>query len=712
MTRRTAAFAVLLLAPAIAFAGKVKTYTASSPAQFDKAQFQHAVISNEGTVRLSRVLKPLPAAIDATRIWDMAEDKAGNLFVATGDEGKIFKITPAGAVSVAYSGSDSQVLSLLATSDGSVYAGTGPNGHIVRIEPGGPAKLWCETKEGYVWSLAFSEKDQAVFAATGPHGRILRVDRGGKPLTFFQSRQDHILSLVRADDGILYAGTDKQGLVYRIDDAGKGFVLFQAAQAEVRCLQLAGNALYAGTSSPGSRPYGSSSASSSGGGVSKADHPETEVARAAEDGKITLAPSTRDKERETEKPTTAPPPPSPNGGENSVYRIGFDGAVREIYRDKGLVLGLLKLNDRLFIGTGSKGQLLEINEATRERSEIARMDHGQIQRLIPRRDGSILVAASDPARIYMLHEQFANAGTVRSEVIDAKLAARWGAIAWQADLPKGTKLSIATRSGNVAEPDDTWSDWSAELTDAQNASVSSPAARYLQYRVSLSTSDPAASPVLHHLSIRHATLNQAPEVTKLEVPNLDAADVKEPKRLKFKWAASDANEDELVFDLFVRKDGWNDWVRIEEGWAKSEYEWDTTTMPSGNYRFKVVASDRPDNNEESALTGERIGGPFVVANEAPTTAIKLVGVEKGRAMFEATASSPLVRLTAASFALDGGKWANVNPRDGLFDSKAKSFRFQSELLPAGTHVLMFRVKDSAGNIGTADLVFPVKRDEK
>jgi len=88
----------------------------------------------------------------------------------------------------------------------------------------------------------------------------------------------------------------------------------------------------------------------------------------------------------------------------------------------------------------------------------------------------------------------------------------------------------------------------------------------------------------------------------------------------------------------------------------------------------------------------------------------VVGVEKGRAKFEATGSSGLVRLTAASFALNSGKWVNVVPTDGLFDAKAESFRFQSESLQPGSYVLVFRVRDAAGNTGTADVVFTVKRD--
>ena len=52
------------------------------------------------------------------------------------------------------------------------------------------------------------------------------------------------------------------------------------------------------------------------------------------------------------------------------------------------------------------------------------------------------------------------------------------------------------------------------------------------------------------------------------------------------------------------------------------------------------------------------------------------------------------------------------PTDGLFDAKAESFRFQSEALQAGTYVLVFRVRDAAGNTGTADVVFTVKGAEK
>lgn len=705
------AITVALLFPALVVAGKVKTVTASAPAHFDKAQLQQVVVSSEGTVRLARAVKPLGAEIDASRIWDVVEDAAGNLFVATGDEGKIFKIAADGKVTTAFDSEDSQILCLLAAADGSIYAGTGPSGLIVRIDSTGNARILYDSPESYIWGLTFDEKTKTVYAATGPHGRVYAITADGKANVFFQAKQDHILSLARADDGTLYAGTDKQGLVYRVDAKGKGFVLFQAAQAEVRCLVLTDGALYAGTSAPaGARGASSSSAPSTSGGLSMLPRNGPEATRASENSKAGLAASgTREKGSDTDRGNAASAMPAPSSGENSVYRIGFDGAVREVFREKGLVLSVRKQGDRLFVATGAKGQLFEIHEATRERNEVTRLDHGQVQRLLPRRDGSIIIAGSDPAKLYVMHDRFAPKGTLVSEVIDAKLVSQWGSLSWQADTPKGTSLGVAVRAGNVAEPDDTWSDWSAEQTDAQKAAARVPNSRYLQYRVSLTSNDPAATPALNSLSIRHATLNQAPEITSLDVPNLDAANAKEPKRVRLKWSATDANEDELAFDVYVRKEGWKEWVRIEEAWNKNEYEWDTTTLPSGSYQVKIVASDRPDNNEESALTGERVAGPIVVAHEAPTVTVKFAGLDKNRAKIEAAAVSELVRLSSASFALDGGKWTNIYPTDGLFDAKNESFRFLTEALSPGIHVVVLKVRDAAGNTGSADVVFTVEK---
>src|SRR5262249_54213154 len=100
--------------------------------------------------------------------------------------------------------------------------------------------------------------------------------------------------------------------------------------------------------------------------------------------------------------------------------------------------------------------------------------------------------------------------------------------------------------------------------------------------------------------------------------------------------------------------------------------------------------------------------PFVVCHEAPAVTVKTTGFDGDRVVLEATARSPLVRLTSASFAVNGKKWINVFPTDDLFDSKEETFRFLTEPLKPGTYVVVLRVRDAAGNTGSADVVFNVQ----
>jgi hypothetical protein len=706
---------VLLSIPSLAGAAKVKVWHHATPSSYDKAQLRGAVVSSEGAVRLSRQLKPL-AGLDATHVWDVLEDAAGNLIVATGDDGKVFKVTPDGKASVLYTAEDSQVLCLAKAADGAVYAGTGPSGQVIRIEADGKAKVVRPGDGLYIWSLAVDAKTQTVYAGTGPKGAIYRITPDGKASVFYQTKQEHILCLALAADGTLYAGSDKSGLVYRIDAKGKGFVLFSAPQPEVRSLLLTPQAVYAGTSSPTSRRrFGSSSSAGLGnssglanGGSSStsAGGEKPDKVKASEGASAASGQSSSSETKDAEH-VSAPAPSAPSSGENSVFRIAPDGTFREVFRERTLVLSLLKHGDRLFVGTGMEGQLFEIDETTRERSEIARLDHGQVLALCRRKDGSMVVGTGDPGKLYVLQDKFVSRGTVTSEVLDAKLVSKWGALRWQADTLEKTKVTVAVRSGNVGEPDETWSDWSAEQTDGRQATIAAPAARFLQYRVTLTSEDPAATPLLRDLTLRYVTTNQAPEVTSVEVPNLDAATLDNPKKLRIKWTGTDPNEDELTYNVYVRKDGWQSWVLLEEDYEKKEFEWDTTTTPSGTYRVKVVASDRRDNAEEDALTGERTSESFVVSHTAPEVKVKVTGVEGGQAAIEATASDPLVRLTSASFAVNGKKWVNVFPADGLFDSKEETFRFKTDVLKPGSYVLVLKVKDAAGNTGSGDVVFTV-----
>ncbi len=683
MIRHTMVLCVFVLLPPIADAAKVKVWQQIQPAHFDKAKFQNTLISSDGTIRLSRQVKPL-ANLEAAHVWSVLKDKLGNLYAATGDDGKIFKVSADGKTSIVYTGSDSQVLCLAQGPDGTIYAGTGPTGRLIRIAPDGVVKVLAENLDSYVWALVYDPASQTVLAGTGPKGRVFQITTEGKATVYYQTKQDHIMCLALGAKGGLYAGTDKGGLVYRIDGKGKGFVLYHAQQSEIKTLLVTDSAVYAGTSSPTRKP------------VSPGKTPGAGFSDTADD-LFTVA--------FQEKASS--PPSMPTVGDNSLYRIAPDGSVRELFRDRVLILSLLPHNGRLLVGSGMQGQLFEIDEKTKEKSEIARLDHGQIHCLLRRRDGAVVLGTGDPGKLYALDDRYTAKGTVLSDVLDAKIISKWGALNWKAEVPSGTALSVAVRSGNVAEPDATWSAWSAEQTDSNESKALAPAARYFQYRVTLRTDKPLETPHFKHFVLRYKTTNQAPEVTSLDVPDLEAVNQDAAKKIKIRWNAVDPNEDELTYQLFFKKEGWKDWVLLEEEFEKREFEWDTTTTPSGVYQFKVTASDRRDNAPEEALTAQRISNPFVVANGAPAVTLKVNAVDGGQASLEAGAADPLARLTEAAFSINGKRWRSIFPTDGIFDSKTEQFRFQTETLRPGTYVLMVRVRNAAGITGTADVLFTI-----
>ena len=89
----------------------------------------------------------------------------------------------------------------------------------------------------------------------------------------------------------------------------------------------------------------------------------------------------------------------------------------------------------------------------------------------------------------------------------------------------------------------------------------------------------------------------------------------------------------------------------------------------------------------------------------PSVTLKFVGFdERHKRSSKRAATDPYVRLTEASFAVDGKRWMNVFPVDGLFDSKTETFRFKTDALRPGTHVLVLRVRNAAGNSVAGDIV--------
>lgn len=101
-------------------------------------------------------------------------------------------------------------------------------------------------------------------------------------------------------------------------------------------------------------------------------------------------------------------------------------------------------------------------------------------------------------------------GTFESCAIDGGSSQNWGHLVWQGEAPSGSAIQFETRTSADSS---TWSGWQAL---GGGGSIASPDARYLQYRITFSTTDPAVSPEVQQVVVATDTGGNAPTLSNIE----------------------------------------------------------------------------------------------------------------------------------------------------------------------------------------------------
>ena len=87
-------------------------------------------------------------------IWDLALDKAGNLYVGTGDRGEIYKVTPKGEHSLFFKSDETHIRALALDAQGNLIAGTDGSGLVYRISPAGEGFVLYSAPKKEITALA------------------------------------------------------------------------------------------------------------------------------------------------------------------------------------------------------------------------------------------------------------------------------------------------------------------------------------------------------------------------------------------------------------------------------------------------------------------------------------------------------------------------------------------------------------------------------
>jgi hypothetical protein len=588
-------------------------------------------------------------------IWNLALDKSGDLYVATGDHGEIYKVTAKGEHSLFFKSDETHIRALALDAQGDVIAGSDGSGLVYRISPAGEGfVLYSAPKKeitaltldraGNIYAAGVGEKRAAaganpaagaaamlamaaganatapqtpgvtvtpapssapitgpfVFPGGGASGGsdVYKIAPDGSPSRIWTSHEDIVYALAFDSQERLLAGTGNRGHVFAITGADDFSDLLKATASQVTAF-----------------------ANGPGGGL---------YAASSNLGKIFMI---------------GPGPRSE--GEGTYESDVFDAKVvsrwgRAEFRGAG--------NVELFARSGN------VDNPDRNWSAWKKVDlNKESETGVP------------PAR-FAQWKAILHSGSAKPEVESVTLNYLPKNVAPEIDdvtVQVGTRYSPMPRASGLSIG-----------TDAGGSSFSG--------------SSFGGSSGAHFES---------------PVPSSHDRD-----SVGVKWSAHDENDDQLVYSVYYRGDGETRWLLLKDNLSDKAYSFDASLLPDGGYVVKVVASDAPSHSPGEALTAERLSRRFEVDTTPPRIENLTASLEGGQIHVRFRAEDGFSPIKKAEYSVDAGEWKYVEPVGKLSDAKAEEYDFK--VTPEGgkdgsassEHVVVLRVYDRYDNSGAAKTV--------
>jgi len=431
-------------------AGQPVVWETNSRLELLKGDSSGVSITDTGVLMLAPKLDELYNT-QQTYVWSSTVDNQGNVFLGTGHDGKIFKITAAGVGSLLYDVPELDVTALAIGRDGVLYAGSSPDGKVYRISADGQSEVFFDPGDKYIWALAVMN-DGSLAVGTGDTGKLYRVrTAGAKPeaSVLISTTQTHVMSLAVTAQGDLIAGTDSGGLVLRISSEGKAFALFDTQLREIHALAVAADgSIYALALSDAAATTRTGTTAAASPTTSEGSTPSTSVTITAIDESGAPLQSQTQASRGRSDVSSA---------KSAVFRILPDGANDVVWSSNTITAFSIAPGlepGSVLIGTADKGRVYSVTNDGRD-TLLLQSPEAQISSLFVR-NNQVYVASSNQGKLFRFGKGLVTEGSFESPVRDAKLTATWGRVWWRGSGP----VELQTRSGNGERPDSTWSEWS------------------------------------------------------------------------------------------------------------------------------------------------------------------------------------------------------------------------------------------------------------
>lgn len=628
-------------------------------------------------------------------------DPDGTVFAGSSPRGKVYRITRGKdgkwTGEAFFDPGETYIWALTRAADGSLLVATGTQGKVFRVNASGKGEVFYDSEDTHVRALEVLSGGDVLLGTAG-EGLILRVGRDGQARTLYDAAEPEVVALTVAPDGTCYAAVvaSEASLV----DLSKD----QAAAAKpgeptvtVTVVEEGAPAAPTGTRRPGATGPRSQILSLSPVGVVESlwSFPEeTAYDVLWQKGSLWVA----------------------TGLEGKLYRWADAQMLLEKDVDERQVVALLPGEPGPAFATTNAAALYRITAGTETSGTYtsAALDAGQVARFgtfhwhgeAPARDAVRFSfrsgVSAEPDRTW---SAWTEPRSGEGQEISLEGLPRGRYVQWRAELRGGQNRSPRIWGAELSFRQENMKPRIDQLTALEPGQILVPA----NFNPSNQVYEPA-SPNREGIftSLGGAADDDGGGRTK---------PLWKKGFRTLRWTASDPNEDQLVYDLSFRPSddiGANpsaadeaSWMTVAEELKEDWYSFDATVLPDGIYRFRVRATDRLANEPESAQVAERISDPVVI-DHAPPQLGDVKREAAGRVRVEVRdAASP---LREAVYSIDAQEWKAVEAADGLLDGRTETLLIQPEAEGEGKtgekkkgNLLLLRVTDAAFNVITFNL---------
>jgi len=755
------AWAVLLgLLPLSLMAARPKVWVDTRQDDFSAGELDGVLVSSDGEVRLAlrfervadlneavvwdtwlegstlyvatghngRVYAVDTQTLKVERIIDLDEPEAqtlavwkGDLYVGANPGGRLYRWSPAKrAVERAWDSQEAYIWDL-AVWRGNLYVATGDRGRLYRIGADGKAVLVLDTEDQNLVRLWAD--DTGLYVGAAGLGNVYRLDGSEKAVAVYPAERTEIAAIT---GGLKSAGWT---------------------------LALATIGTPVQTLPPGPTPAPTPPTTQPPTTVSAGSGEVTVTARAPETVQRAPQPSEEEQQAPTRRTPPVTFPLSLEAGLRGGAVWAMDPSLRLFplwsTRDYWLY-DIVPFQDELWVAVGSPARVISIDAQRRVRYQSSFQEE-QVVRLVVQGD-SLWAATSNPARLYRAAGRSPQEGTYTSPVKDAGSMARWGSLQWRGTVRTARAVECWARSGNTRRPDATWTDWRGPL--GPESSLDLPPSRYFQYRCTLRGSF-QDSPRLQEVRVTFLPQNQPPQFTDVrvlppgsvyrEVPQPQPAariagaprstlDTRPPEpplenanppptggptrppgaaptgpaympgQEQYKWGmqtvvwqATDPDGDALKYDVYIQRADQNAWTLLKSGLESSVFAFDTTSLPDGWYRLRIVASDEAANAPGQGLRTETVTPLFLVDHTPPRLSLLKREKTTGGWLIQVQAQDELSPIARAEYALQPDEWLPLFPVDQILDSRQETLELRLSGNPGPWPSVQVRVCDSGQN---------------